>query len=217
MSVKIAIVDDHTMMVQAIANLLNVNPKFEVVLSCRHGKELTEKLPVTAPIPDVVLLDINMPIMNGWETAAWLQNTYPEIKILCLTMNDDEISVIKMFKNGAKGYVLKDAEDEELYTAIESVISRGFYYSDYVAKIMIDSFKNEGKPSTQASNLALKEREIEFLILCCTELNYKQIADIMHLSPKTIDGYRDDLFHKLKVKTRIGLVLHAIKHGLFQP
>ncbi|MBK9109155.1 MAG: response regulator transcription factor [Saprospiraceae bacterium] len=217
MPVKIAIVDDHTMMVQAIANLLNARDEFKVIFTCRNGRELTEKLTVLDQLPDLVLLDINMPLMNGWETAEWIQKNYPQMRILCLTMNDDEMSVIKMFKSGAKGYVLKDAEEDELFLAIHSVMTKGFYYSDYVAKVMIDSFKSEGIPGDSQMMSPLKEREIEFLVLCCTELNYKQIADLMHLSPKTIDGYRDDLFQKLHVRSRIGLVLHAIKHGLVQP
>ncbi len=214
MAVRLVVVDDHVMMAQAIAGMLNAREELSVLWTARNGRELLEKLESEETLPDMVLLDINMPVMNGWETAESLQLKYPELRILCLTMNDDDLSVIRMFKHGAKGYVLKDAQEEELISAIHSVMTKGFYYSDYVARVMISSFREEQKLPHAHEPVPIKEREMEFLILCCTELSYKQIADIMHLSPKTIDGYRDDLFQKLHVKSRIGLVLYALKHGL---
>ena len=214
MAVRLVIVDDHVMMAHAIAGMLNAREDLSVLWTARNGKELLEKLESEPVLPELVLLDINMPVLNGWESAEKLQTQYPEIRVLCLTMNDDDLSVIRMFKYGAKGYVLKDAEEEELITAIQSIMTKGFYYSDYVARVMINSFREENKTQDAIEPVPIKEREMEFLILCCTELSYKQIADLMHLSPKTIDGYRDDLFQKLHVKSRIGLVLYALKHGL---
>lgn len=214
MPIKIAIVDDHTMMVHAIANMLNQKQEFRVCMTARNGKNFIEQLSTIPEEPEMVLLDINMPLMNGWETADWILSHKPQMKILCLTMNDDDVSIIKMFKHGAKGYVLKDAEEEELFKAIQSVMDKGFYYSDYVAQVMINSFKDEQVQDESINHKQLKDRELEFLILCCSELSYKQIAELMYLSPKTIDGYRDDLFQKLGVKSRIGLVLYAIKAGI---
>jgi len=218
MAYRIAIVDDHKMMAQAIAGLLDAHAGFEVMLTCHNGKELISFLQTNPQLPDIILLDINMPLMNGWETASWVKQNHPNIRMLCLTMNEDEISIIKMFKNGVRGYMLKDGDQDELVKAIESVMTKGFYYSDYVANVMVNSFRDEQAPAPSKSQPnALKDRELEFLTLCCSELNYKQIADIMHLSPKTVDGYREDLFQKLDVKSRIGLVLFAIKHGIVKP
>lgn len=219
MNYRIAIVDDHRMMAQAIAGLIGAIEGCEVIITCHNGKELIEKLSVATILPDLILLDINMPLMNGWETASWVRENYPGIQMLCLTMNEDEMSIIKMFKSGVRGYLLKDADQEELYNGIQSVMQKGYYYTDHVAKVMINSFREErtGDSLEKGPIESLKEREVEFLHLCCSELSYKQIADVMHLSPKTIDGYREDLFQKLGVKSRIGLVLFAIKQGWFQP
>jgi DNA-binding NarL/FixJ family response regulator len=156
-----------------------------------------------------------MPHMDGYETATWLKKNYPDIKILSLSMYDDENSVIRMLKNGARGYILKDTEPAELKAAIEAIINKGFYYSEMVTgRLMhsISGMNDENSTSQQLMNLT--EREIEFLKLACSEMTYKEIADQMHLSPRTVDGYRDALFQKLELKTRTGLVIYAIKNGI---
>lgn len=160
MPIKIAIVDDHTMMVHAIANMLNQKQEFTVCMTARNGKNFIEQLSTIPEEPEMVLLDINMPLMNGWETADWILSHKPQMKILCLTMNDDDVSIIKMFKHGAKGYVLKDAEEEELFKAIQSVMDKGFYYSDYVAQVMINSFKDEQVQDEPIHHKQLKDREM---------------------------------------------------------
>ena len=168
----------------------------------------------TANFPDLVLMDINMPILNGIETTEWLSQYHKDVKVLALTINDDDLSIIRMFRAGAKGYLLKDVSSDELFYAMESVLTKGFYYSDFVAPIMLNSLLNKNKDSDSQIVLELKNKEIEFLSLVCTEMTYKQIADKMNLSPKTIDGYREHLFHKLDVKSRVGLVLYAVKRNI---
>jgi DNA-binding NarL/FixJ family response regulator len=214
MPVKIAIVDDHTMMVQAIASMISQHPGFEVILTARNGKAFIDELTGRDELPDLMLLDINMPVMGGVETASWIQKNFPAVRILCLTMNDDELSIIRMFRSGAKGYLLKDADEDELLFAIECVMTKGFYYSDFVARVMLDTFKTESRQAPPEVVASIRDREIEFLELCCSDLSYKQIADEMHLSPKTIDGYREALFAKTGTKSRVGLVLYAIRHGI---
>ena len=210
---KIGIVDDHRMMTEAIAGMINQNAKFKIVCEAKNGQEVKEQLNYKDKVPDLFLMDINMPVMNGIETTEWLKSCYPEVRVLALSMNDDEMSIIKMFQAGAKGYLLKDAGTEELFYAMESIMHRGFYYSDYVAPIMMNKIQNP--TNTQTNGVTLKDKEMEFLKMVCSEMTYKEIADQMHLSPKTIDGYRDDLFHKLDVKSRVGLVMYAIKNGLY--
>jgi DNA-binding NarL/FixJ family response regulator len=210
---KVALVDDHVLLRKGLASLLE-DLDHEVVYQADNGKQLTEMLP-TAPLPDVVLLDINMPIMDGYQTARWLKDNYPEVKVLALSMNDDEHAMIRMLKNGARGYVLKDCEPGELRTAIQALITKGYYHSEMVTARLIHSLSQmDEESSTTKQLLGLNDKEILFLKLACTEMTYKEIADQMGLSPRTIDGYRDGLFEKLGIKSRVGLVLFAIKNGI---
>jgi DNA-binding NarL/FixJ family response regulator len=168
-----------------------------------------------AETPEVVLMDINMPIMNGYEAALWLRTHYPSVKVIALSMYDDESSIIRMLNNGAKGYLLKDSEPGELHHAIQAVITKGFYYSNTVAGRIMHAIQDEELAMPQPVGLdELNENELQFLKWTCTELTYKEIAEQMCYSPRTIDGFRDGLFYKLKVKSRVGLVLYAIRHGV---
>lgn len=207
---SIAIVDDHQIVSEAIAGLINAMPQFQILYEARNGRELMHKFSNRKNIPDLILLDINMPIMNGFETATWLQENHPEVPFLALTMNDDDESIIRMLKLGAKGYLIKDIDSDELLIAMDEVLKKGFYYTDLVtSKLLL----NLGDKKTVAKTLDLKEKEMEFIRLVCTEKTYREIAETMFVSPKTVDGYRDALFQKLDVKNRIGLVMFAIKNG----
>lgn len=214
MSVKIALADDHALIRNGMVVLLQ-KLGYEVLFEADNGIDFLEKLKV-GPVPDVVLLDINMPEMDGYETALWLKRNHPTIKILVLTMYDDESAILRMIRNGAKGYILKDCHPFELREAILSLMTKGFYQSDLVTGKLIHSINQLDEPRSGdlMEVLGLSQREIEFIKLSCTEMTYKEIADKMMLSPKTIDGYREDLFTKLKLKSRIGLVRFAIKHGI---
>ena len=215
MSAKIVLVDDHVLLRKGLADLVS-NFGFTVLYEANNGKEFCEKLNPDN-LPDLVLLDINMPQMDGYATSLWLKKNYPDIKILALSMHDDENAVIRMLKNGARGYILKDTEPSELKTAIDAILQKGFYYSEMVTGRLVHSISgmdDEGHGSQQI--LHLTEREIEFLKLACSEMTYKEIADKMYLSPRTVDGYRDTLFQKLDIKTRTGLVIYAIKNGIVQ-
>ena len=168
----------------------------------------------TRPLPDIVLMDINMPEMDGYQTCLWLKNNHPEIMVLALSMYDNEQSIIKMFKAGAKGYILKDCEPRELESALHAIISKGFYYSEMVTGKLIHTINNQDDDNEPKITTKLTELETIFLKYACTELTYKEIADKMNKSPRTIDGYRDDLFQKLDIKTRVGLAMYAIKNGI---
>lgn len=202
---KVIIVDDHEIVAKGISALINDLPGFEVILELRNGQELQHALNTKRNIPDIILLDINMPIMNGYETMAWLSKTHPTLPALALSVNDDEESVLKMLRAGAKGYLLKQTGISELKQAMETILNKGFYSSEIVNAALLHSMN--GKQTT----LELKEREKEFLSLVCSEMTYQQIADAMFLSPKTVDHYRIDLFEKFGVKTRVGLVMAAFK------
>jgi DNA-binding NarL/FixJ family response regulator len=212
----IAMADDHVMLREGLANIINNFGLYQIVLQASNGKVLVEALAKMQTLPDLVLLDISMPIMDGFATAAHLQKHFPGVKVLALSMMDNESAIITMIKNGARGYVLKDAEPAQLRQAIADVLERGYHYSDVVTGRLIYAMNREGAnenlPAADANKLT--ERERFFLDYCCTELTYKEIAEKMGVSPRTVDGYRDVLFEKLGVKSRVGLAMFAVKQGI---
>lgn len=208
----LVVVDDHTLLSQAIAGVVSSFDDFEVLYTCKNGAEVIEKFKNPNNIPNIVLMDVNMPIMNGIETTSWIKDSQPNVNVIALSVEEDEKTILKMLRAGAKGYMLKDTDKKTLEVALLKVIDTGFYHSNSVSEILMNSFNGK-----TAVDVVLKDKEIELLKLICTELTYKEIADIMIVSPKTIDGYRDNLFVKLHVKNRIGLVLYAIKNKLFVP
>jgi DNA-binding NarL/FixJ family response regulator len=211
--IKVALADDHILLRNGLAGLINSFDEYTVIFEADNGVDLQDKMR-NDNIPDLVLLDINMPKMDGFATAQWLKQTYPLTRILALSMYDNESSVIRMFKAGAKGYILKDCEPPELKAALDSVMNKGYYYSELVTGKLIHSINKLDEDSDMRSLVQLNEKEIQFLKLACTEMTYKEIADKMFLSPRTIDGYRDALFEKLNLKTRVGLVMYALKNGI---
>ncbi len=211
---KVVLVDDHALLRNGLATLVT-NLGYDVIYECSNGKQLLDKID-KKHLPDLILMDINMPELDGFETTLWLKKNYPLVNVIALSMYDDENSIIRMMKNGARGYILKDTNPSELKQAIDSVMSKGFYYSDLVSGRLIHSIQDDDDEENDTRKLVmgLNEKEIEFLKLAATEMTYKEIAQQMHLSPRTIDGYRDELFQKLNIKSRVGLVLFAIKNGI---
>lgn len=211
---SVAIVDDHVLLRNGLANLIRGLETYAVLFEANNGKDFIKQLQPRY-LPDIVLLDINMPEMDGYETALWLKRNYPGIKILALSMYDNENSIIRMMKNGAKGYILKDIDPLEFHHALDSLMRKGFYYSELITGKLIHAVNQLDEPEQMVKSLiSLNDREIEFLKLACTEMTYKEIAEKMYLSVRTIDGYRDALFEKLNVKSRVGLVLYAIKNNI---
>ncbi|MFS4493050.1 response regulator [Maribacter sp. 2308TA10-17] len=211
MSYKVVIVDDHVLLSQAITELVNVFNDFAVLYTCSNGKELLTKLKNDDNIPDIILMDVNMPILNGIETTKILNVEYPDLPVIALSVEEDEKTILDMLRSGAKGYLMKDTKKEILEEALIEVLQNGYYHTNTVAKLLIGSLNNRN------IKIELKEREIEFMKHACSEKNYKEIAEKMFVSPKTVEGYRDKLYEKLNIKNRIGLVLYAIKNGFFQP
>lgn len=209
---KVGIVDDHALFACSLEKLINSFSEFETSFNLRNGVELQKKLEEDGVIPDIILLDINMPVFNGFETAEWLYRTYPRIKFLALTMEDDEISIIKMLRHGAKGYMLKDIEPEYLKMVLNEVVENGYYHSEKVSEALLHSI---GWSDTD-DLLNFKEHEITLIKLASSEMTYKEIAERMNLSPKTIDGYRQELFKRLNVKNRVGLVMFGIKYEIIK-
>lgn len=211
--ITVAIADDHNLLRNALARLVNTFEDCSVIIEANNGKDLKARLAQNV-LPDVVMLDVNMPEMDGFETAQWLHKNFPQVKVLALSMFSDERSIIKMFRLGAKGYLLKNTDAEELRKALNSLMDKNYYLSEYVSEKLVTGLRkgevNDGK------EIVLNEREREFLRLTCTELAYKDIAAKMFLSARTIDDYRQSLFNKLKVHSRVGLAMYAIKNGIVE-
>lgn len=213
MKPTIALTDDHILLRNGLANLVK-ELGYDVVFEADNGKQLVDKLK-THRLPQVVLMDITMPVMDGYEATLYLKKNHPSVKVLALSMLDDETAIIRMLRNGAKGYLLKDSEPEELKIAIDAVLQKGFYHSELVAGKLIRAINQLDDPiHVEEEILPLNEKEIEFLKWVCTELTYKEIADEMRLSPRTIDNYRDALHEKLQCKSRVGMVIWAIKNRI---
>jgi len=206
---KIIIVDDHLLFSQSLELLIKSFGDYEVIERFENGKVFIDYLEQNNSTEiDLILLDVNMPVLDGLSTMQWLKDNRPDLKVIALSVNDDEEIIIKMITNGAKGYLLKDTSPEIFKEAIECVIEKGFYFTELVSGMLINKVNSDNK------KICLKEKEIVFIKHACTEMTYKEIASEMCLSPKTIDGYRESLFDKLEIKTRIGLVLYAIKHKI---
>jgi DNA-binding NarL/FixJ family response regulator len=161
-------------------------------------------------------MDVNMPEMDGYEATRMLRDECPEVRVIALSMLNSESTLIRMIRAGAKSFVPKDASAEELDEALKGVMMKGYHYSQFVSSHLLTSLSMRGNESANSSEQGFSTRELEFLKLACSELTYRQIADKMFLSHRSIDGYRDALFHKLGLKSRVGLAVYAIREGLVE-
>ena len=212
----IAVVDDHTLFRKGLISLINVFPNFEVMLEASNGKDFIDQLDPNN-LPEIVLMDISMPEMDGYATCEWLKINYPNIKVLALSTMDAETAIIKMIRSGAKGYIVKDADLSELKLAFSELLTIGFFYNELVSRKVIHSINKIVEGNDEVASLQkLSENELTFLRLSCSEKTYHEIANEMFKSEKTIDGYRAELFRKLNVSSRVGMVMYAIKNGIVQ-
>lgn len=212
--IHIAIVDDHTLFRQGLRSLLSEYREIGVTFEASNGMEMKERMAGGA-LPDVILLDISMPVMDGYESAQWLKQHHPAVQILALSTFEDDKPIIKMLKSGAGGYLLKESRISDVVYAIKVIHDQGYFINELVSIKMLRSI--QGNSGTGSLPVPLSDNETRFLQLCCSELTYKEIAGEMNLSPHTIDNYRQELFEKFAIRSRTGLVLFAIKNELYIP
>lgn len=192
-----------------MAALVTNFKRYNILFEAANGQELIDTIS-KGIVPDIILLDISMPVMDGVEAAQVLRAKHPGVRVIILSMFEDAEKVLLMVKMGVKGYLLKDSEPYEVEEALLKVSQGELYYPEFVTRHLITNF------NSKLENIKLNPREIEFLRLTGTELTYKEIADTMNISVRTVDSYRDQLFEKLQIKSRVGLVLYSIKNKLIE-
>lgn len=208
----IALVDDHSLFRKGLLSLLNEDPNLNVIIEASNGKELLEAL--RQKQPDVVLLDLEMPVMDGAETAGLIRQKYPQIKIIILTMHNEEGLIINLLERGVNGFLPKDTDIEVVVDAVYSVIESGYFFNDRISRTLVKKLASAHKISPFFKSSALTDREIEVIQYICKELTNKQIADKLCLSPRTIDTYREKILEKTGAKNTAGIVMYAFKHNL---
>jgi DNA-binding NarL/FixJ family response regulator len=212
-NIRIALVDDHQLLRSALASLIDGFDDCTVICQANNGTDFINQLQEQY-LPHIVLLDLNMPQLDGYETTAWLKEHYPEVHVLMLTMYDAETTMIRLLQAGAKGFLKKDIHPSELKFAIQSVMQYGYYYSHTTTGKLVNLFRGNGDAYIQKN--MLNSEEIEFLKYAATDLTYKEIARKMGLNPRSVDNLRDHLFEKLDVKSRVGLAIYALRHGIIR-
>lgn len=214
-AIKLFLVDDHKMIREGLKNFLSDHPEFEIIAEAENGQHCLDQL--TDVQPDVILTDLNMPVMDGLELTKQVKSNYPDIKIVALTMMGESQHIKQMLAEGAMGYLLKDCSEEELMMAIRNVNAGGTYYSPEVTNIIINNIRKV-KPVAQSkvvTEMPLTEREKEVLHLILKEKNNAEIADELFISVRTVDAHKRNLLDKTGSKNVAGLVLYAIDRNLF--
>lgn len=214
MNIKIIIAEDHPIYRDGLRIMLNLYPNFEIIAEVENGSELIELLKTIKP--DIVLVDINMPILNGIEATRFIATHFDEIKVIGLTMNDEKSTIMEMMDAGANGYILKSADREEIIKAINTVMNGDDYYCKRVESSIINLIETKTSKNHYKKLISFNDKEIKIINFLCEELNSDEIAKEMYLSKKTIDGIRIKIKNDLEVRNSIGIVKYAIRNGLYK-
>jgi len=211
--IKVAIADDHKIFRKGVILSLRTYPNIKFVQEAENGEELLQGLPGSQP--DIVLMDLRMPLKDGIETTKAISKTYPEIKVLVLTMYEDERFVSHLMENGANGYLLKSADPSEIKKAITEVMTKGYYLNNFVNRVLLKKSHARAKtiPSLN-SEIVLNEKEREVIRLLCMEYTAQEIAQKMEISPRTVEAIKDRMMERFGTKNTAGLVFFAVKNNL---
>ncbi|HWK06581.1 MAG TPA: response regulator transcription factor [Puia sp.] len=212
--INIAIADDHLIFRSGLKKCLEFSAEVTIVSEAADGKELLRQL--AAQKTDIVLTDIHMPVMDGIEATRYIREFYPEVKVLALSMSEEEETIVKTIQAGANGYLVKTADPEEIVRAIGCIIESGYYFNKYVSAAMARqlSRKNETPGLQPRDDLNFREKEV--LKLVCEERTNIEIARQLFVSPRTVEGYRSRLIEKSGARNIAGLVLFAIRIGIIK-
>ena len=212
-TIKYAIADDHKIFRQGLKFALAIDTKLRLVCEAENGRELLESIKHYKP--DVVLLDLKMPEMDGLEATKLIHSAYRKVKILILTSYSDEHFIMHLLESGANGYLLKNADPEEIKKAIHTVFEHDYYFNNIVSNTMLKSITKKNKASFKFNEgITLNERETEVLTLLCQELTNAEIAEKLFLSARTVEGLRQTLIGKIGVRNTVGLVIYALRNNM---
>lgn len=213
--IKVLITDDHALFRAGVRSSLSQYKDIEFIGEAENGMQLLSLIKFLKP--DVILLDIQMPILDGIASLPEVKKVLPDAKIIMLTMNDDVSMISKLMELGANSYLTKDSDSETIYEAIKTVFAREYFFNDYTNKALLTGLKSRRVLEASAHDDAeLTEKELQVLRLMCDEKSTKEIADIVEISPRTVEAIRDRLKMKTGTKTTAGLILYAVKHGIVE-
>ncbi|MGB3947180.1 MAG: response regulator transcription factor [Bacteroidia bacterium] len=210
--IKLFILDDHQMLIDGLKSLLETEKAFEFIGSAQNGVQAL--VLISKNVPDIVLSDINMPIMNGIDFTKELKKRHPNVKVIALSMFNEKGPVSEMLSAGASGYILKNTGKEELLSALQKVAAGGSFLSDEVAVELVKSIHQPADNNLQNNPINITKREKEIIQLIAKEYSNAQIAEQLFISERTVETHRKNIFHKLNVKSVVGLVKYAIENKL---
>ena len=212
--IKVAIADDHALFRTGVKTSLSSHKDIQMVAEAENGMQLLNLLKHIKP--DVILLDIHMPIMDGYTALPEIKKLYPDMKVIMLSMNNDPSIITRMMEIGANSYLTKESDSETIYHAIRTCFEQEFFFNDLTNKALLNGLRMKKPADTPMPEVHLSEKEITILKLMCEEKSTKEIADIVDLSPRTVEAIRDKLKTKTGVKSMAGLVMYAVKAGIVE-
>jgi len=213
--IKVAIADDHILFRAGVKTALSMKKDLKVLAEADNGMQLLNLLKHIQP--DVILLDIQMPIMDGITTLPEIKKLYPEIKVIMLTMHNDHSMISKLMELGANAYLTKNSDSEVIYEAIKTTYEQEFFFNALTNKALIDGLRmKRSSESGMPTDVKLTEKETQILKLMCEEKSTKEIADLVDLSPRTVEAIRDKLKSKTGAKSVAGLIMYAVKSGILE-
>jgi DNA-binding NarL/FixJ family response regulator len=212
--IKVAIADDHALFRTGVKTSLSSRKDIQMIAEAENGMQLMNLLKHIKP--DVILLDIHMPIMDGYTTLPEIKKLYPEMKVIMLSMNNDPSIITKMMEIGANSYLTKESDSETIYQAIKTCYEQEFFFNDLTNKALLNGLRMKKPQESPMQEVQLTDKEITILKLMCEEKSTKEIADIVDLSPRTVEAIRDQLKTKTGVKSMAGLVMYAVKAGIVE-
>lgn len=216
--INIAVVDDQNLFREGLVNLLRSNPDYTLVTQAENGKIFLEQLADMVTLPDIALVDMNMPEMNGVELNVVLRKNYPSIKVIILSVHGEERYMSKMIEAGACGYLKKNCEIAELFATINNTYQIGFHFNMETLNAMRNAskYRKQGLKNMNSIPINLTEREMVILKMICDELTNAEISEKLFISTRTVDGHRTNLLTKTGCKNTAGLVIFAIKYGIYE-
>lgn len=213
--IKVAIADDHALFRAGVKTALSVKKDVELIAEADNGMQLLNLLKHVQP--DVILLDIQMPIMDGITTLPEIRKLYPQVKVIILSMHNDHSMISKLMEIGANSYLTKNSDSETIYQAIKTCFEQEFFFNELTNKALLTGLRTKRvEPASPTDDAQLNDKEMKILKLMCEEKTTKEIADIVDISPRTVEAIRDKLKTKTGAKSMAGLVMYAVKHGIME-